>query len=414
MSTDFENINGPITAIAAMILSRIANYEEKKAAWRFVKKELEPEFRRLLAIPDEWGIKSYELFDFDIDEENSLILLNYTKQAHAVLHSIEGGWTEVVRLIRGLVFKFDRHERTERAACGETLHRDDSIGDVRLVSRGFEKFFNYDEISEVKWDMLDDELHPVWSKEDGAMVEYFVHNGELRCTTRGRLQTQYSDIGLELLTKRQFESMNAKRRILNMPPVMNIICELIAPESRVHVDYGNEKKLFLLAAYDDNCEKLDIASLEWIARELKVSTPPMFMMNKSAVRDLITDRQFKNKEGFVIDFGNRLVKFKFIDYLNLMVQTKLSYKYIMSCDMGGRLERMLPLLDGEIQPLAWQMVEDLRQCVDNSEDHWSLYSLWKPDSPEGGESYFRTIARKYFKHRKGIMSEKLAAAATQH
>ena len=381
--------------LAKLILSRIRNIAEKKETWRIVKKELEPQFRKLLGISDSWGVNAYELFDFDIDEDRKLILLNYTKQAHAVLHAIDGGWTPALRYVRGLVYSYAIDGGGQLA--------------VAVVSRGFEKFFNYDELPEVRWDKLDDNLHPVWSKEDGAMVEYFVHNHELICTTRGRLNTIYSMIGLQLLTARAFETMNNKRRILNMKPVMNIVCELIAPESKVHVDYGDKKKLFLLAVFDFDGVKFDISNLEWVAKELKLNTPPMLMMTKSAVRDLITDRSYKNREGFVIDFGNRLVKFKFIDYLNLMVQAKLSYKYIMSCDMQDRLDRMLPLLDAEIQPLAWQMVYDVRQAADNGKTHWDLYSLWKPDSPEGGENYYRTIARKYFKYRKEFMSEKHAA-----
>ena len=106
-----------------------------------------------------------ELLGFDIDEERQLILLNYTGQAHNVLHEVDRGWSQPLR-DRGMIYDF-------------------SVEEPVLVSRGFE-FFNYSELPENTY-----EHSPVSSapeilareKADGHMIEYFVHNGELCSST---------------------------------------------------------------------------------------------------------------------------------------------------------------------------------------------------------------------------------------
>src|SRR5262249_6888484 len=90
-----------------------------------------------------------------------LIGLNYTQVAHNTLHAFENGWTEPMRLCRGIVF--DRW--------------------CRLVAFPFPKFFNFGEQSETC--NLPDEAFLATVKQDGHLGIIFEYDGQIICTTRG-------------------------------------------------------------------------------------------------------------------------------------------------------------------------------------------------------------------------------------
>jgi hypothetical protein len=373
-----------IPELVKLITSEIRTIEDKKEKWASFKKENVEELRDLLEMNSIDFDNPGTLIGFDIDEERQLILLNYTGQAHNELHGIDGGWTAPLREMRGLIYSFAEAEPV-------------------LVSRGFEKFFNANELPENSFEMLREKYgskkYTAREKADGHMIEYFLHEGELCASTRGKFGTASSLEALDILTLEDFLAVSDFLKRRDGTAVMSIIVELVTPNTKVHVDY-DETSLFLLAAYDKEGSKLDLGQLEDVAYEFEnlFALPQACEMSLDEMILEINNRDILNKEGWVMDFNGELIKFKYISYIGQMVYAKLSYKYIMNCIRNNRLEKMFYTLPEEIRAHAYEMVDTVRKILKiakTKNDHKVLYSMYS--DREGSTAYFQTVCRAFYK-----------------
>ena len=375
-------LNRDMKILVAMITSEIRSREDKKQKWAQFKKDHREDLRVLFELPDREDINPGTLMGFDIDEENQHILLNYSSEAHNILHDIEGGWSPILRQMRGLIYSY--------GAPGDGSA-------IKLVSRGFEKFFNANELPENTYDALrerhGDKKYLARYKADGHMIEYFVDKGKLLATTRGKLGTASA---LEALTMFSVEEFNHISSHFG-DDLMSIIVELVTPNTEVHVDYSGQETLYLLAAYDKQGNKLSLPQVKFIAEKCsnKFTIPFEKEFTLDEMITEINDRSVENNEGWVMDFAGQLIKFKYISYIGRMVESKLSYKYIMNCIRNDRLDKMLFTLPEEIREHAYKMVDEVHTICQNSTSYKPLYNLHS--SAEGGESYFRTVCRKFWK-----------------
>ena len=368
--------------LVAMITNEIRSREDKKEKWAQFKKDHREELRILLDLPDREDVNPGTLMGFDIDEENQHILLNYSSEAHNILHDIPGGWSPMLRQMRGLIYSYG--EPGDGAS-------------IKLISRGFEKFFNANELPENTYDALrekhGDERYLARYKADGHMIEYFADKGKLFATTRGKLGTASA---LEALTMFSIEEFNHISSCFG-DDLMSIIVELVTPNTEVHVDYEGQETLYLLAAYDKQGNKLSLPQVEFIAEKCsdKFTIPFAKEFTLDEMIAEINDRSVQNNEGWVMDFNGQLIKFKYISYIGRMVESKLSYKYIMNCIRNDRLDKMLFTLPEEIREHAYAMVNEVETICQNATSYKPLYSLH--NEREGGESYFRTVCRQFWK-----------------
>mgnify|MGYP006218777221 FL=1 len=321
------------------------------------------------------------LLGFDIDDERGLILLNYTGQAHNELHDVEGGWSQPLRQMRGLIYDFTAEFPV-------------------LVSRGFEKFFNANELPENTYEALREKYgqneYVAREKADGHMIEYFIHNGELCASTRGKFGTASSVEALSMFTAEDFDSMNKTVG----GDLLSVVVELVTPNTEVHVDYEGKETLFLLAAYTKDGVKLPLRHIEALANDNPdlFTLPNARMMTLDQMIEEINDRSVHNDEGWVMDFNGQLIKFKYIDYIGQMVKSKLSYKYIMNCIRSNRLEKMFHTLPEEIREFAYNMVDDVWNKAKEAEladDHKVLYTMHS--DLEGSKAYFQTVCRGFYR-----------------
>ena len=377
-----EILNRDMKILVAMITSEIRSREDKKEKWAQFKKDHREDLRVLLGLPDRSDINPGTLMGFDIDAENQHILLNYSSEAHNILHEVDGGWTPMLRQMRGLIYSYG--EPGDGAS-------------IKLISRGFEKFFNANELPENTYDALR-EQHGNGSflaryKADGHMIEYFVDKGKLFATTRGKLGTASAVEALTMFDIREFNEISSHFGGELMP----LIVELVTPSTEVHVDYEGEEKLYLLAAYDIHGNKLSLDQLEYIAEVCsdKFTIPYCKSFTLDEMIEEINDRSVQNNEGWVMDFNGQLIKFKYISYIGRMVESKLSYKYIMNCIRNDRLDKMLFTLPEEIRDHAYDMVKEVEDICQNASSYKPLYALHS--EREGGESYFRTVCRMFWK-----------------
>ena len=370
-----------VQKIAKLITSEIRTIEDKKTKWASFKRENAHVFKELLHLEHTDMKNPGELLGFDIDEERQLILLNYTGQAHNVLHEVDRGWAQPLRDMRGMIYDF-------------------SVEEPVLVSRGFEKFFNYSELPENTYEALTGKFgtqkYLAREKADGHMIEYFVHNGELCSSTRGKFGTVSAEIANDMLSLSDFQQVEKTVG----KKLMTIVVELIHPYTKVFVDYDNAETLYLLNAYDSDGNALCVTELEQTCEAM----PHLFLcpesreMTLNEIVDEVSSRSVSNHEGWVMNFDGQLIKFKYINYIGEMVKSKLSYKYIMNCMIKGRLDKMMFMLPEEIRDVAYRMVDVVNETMDDaydSGDHKVLYELHNEN--EGGVNYFRTVCRNFYK-----------------
>ena len=95
-----------IARIVQLITSEIRTQQDKKEKWAEFKKQHALELKSLLELDHTDFENPGTLLGFDIDDDRGLILLNYTGQAHNELHDVEGGWSQPLRQMRGLIYDF--------------------------------------------------------------------------------------------------------------------------------------------------------------------------------------------------------------------------------------------------------------------------------------------------------------------
>ena len=103
-----------------------------------------------------------------------------------------------------------------------------------IVARPFKKFFNYEEY---KPEEIPNEDFVVYEKLDGSLGILFNYQGEWILSTRGSFTSPQSIKGKEILNKHDISAWRKDNTYL---------FEIIYPENRIVVDYGNEEKLVVI------------------------------------------------------------------------------------------------------------------------------------------------------------------------
>ena len=177
----------------------------------------------------------------------------------------------------------------------------DSEGNV--VAKPFRKFFNYEEHTA---DEIPNELFDVYEKMDGSLGICFHYADEWHMATRGSFVSEQAIKGRELLEKYDYKN--------GMIPGYTYLFEIIYPENRIVVDYGDAEKLVVLGAY--NNETGNEVSVDEMTNEgFEVVT--RYNTFGEGFDEL--KREISNsKEGYVIRFRNGMrMKIKGDEYVRL-------------------------------------------------------------------------------------------------
>lgn len=283
-----------------------------------------------------------------------LIGLNYSPVAHLTLHQFSAGWTLPLRLCRGIIFDYQGN----------------------LVAMPFIKFFNYNEHPETR--NLPEEPFDATVKHDGHLGIIFQHNRKLYITTRGSFVSPSSLLGTSML-KNHSDKNNWPGKF---PKDLTVLVEIIHPNTKVHLNYRRKKEFILIGA--NNINKLeDLVHGELLDLGKLLNLPVTEKWNGNSLKDLeklMLNMAVKNREGYVVRFQSGLrVKFKFTTYINLMVEAKLNYSYLMNRIMSGNLKKMIGNLEEEVYTKAEAMVADLmkvKSLPGSEKEKWCyLYNL---------------------------------------
>jgi RNA ligase len=214
-----------------------------------------------------------------------LVIYNYTTKCQ-----MENEWNAATMQCRGLIV--DEKSKT-------------------IKWRGFPKFFNHDQRPhETAAAIKSGQPFQVFDKADGSLGILYRSSvaNQLCIATRGSFTSPQSQAATKMLHELYAD---------DLPKLDTSTCsylfEIIYPENRVVVDYGDARKLVLLAV-------LDTATGKRLTMPTNLTKIPLVIERTAEFKtfDDVLQKQEPNKEGFVVIFADGLmVKVKFNEYKTL-------------------------------------------------------------------------------------------------
>lgn len=198
-----------------------------------------------------------------------------------------------------------------------------------LVQRCIPKFFNHDEPDGIKVEklMLKEQIGVVQEKLDGSLIKI----------------TKDEKHGLVITSKASFESDQAKmakeivdENSYDFKEGWTYHFELIHPDNQIVLNYGDEKKLVLLAIIDNKTGK----DINIYSHELRFEKPQLYELGVLPnVNVLNKDRLH---EGVVVNYGSYRLKYKTDEYIRLhRIVTEFTPKRVWEAlSSGQRINRM--------------------------------------------------------------------------
>jgi len=245
-----------------------------------------------------------------------LTIWNYTEKVQ-----YENLWDEVTLMCRGLVT--------------------DNEGDI--VATPFHKFFN---IEEGKFTPTEE--FEVYEKMDGSLGIVFWYQGQWVVATRGSFTSDQAIKAREILRKYNTDIMFRH---------LTFCFEIIYPENRIVLDYGDDEKLVLLGTFNKDGKETD--SEIWSQWGFDVVKKYDGIKDFKELKQMVKNDQ----EGFVVKFSNGdRIKVKGVEYLRLHkimtnVTTTGVWEYLKN---GEDVMELLKDVPDEFYKKIQNYVKDLR------------------------------------------------------
>jgi T4 RnlA family RNA ligase len=200
--------------------------------------------------------------------------------------------------------------------------------DFNIVARPFQKFFN---LGEMENQVVPNESFEVYEKMDGSLGILYWFDNEAHIATRGSFVSEQAQVATELLHTQYAEVIPL------LDKSKTYLFEIIYPENRIVLDYGNERKLVLLAIIDTE------TGLESELQNIGFDVVKRY----DGLNDLskLKELEEENKEGFVVKYKNGYrLKVKFDEYQRIhRIVTQVSSLNIWEYLKEG--QDLLPILD---------------------------------------------------------------------
>jgi len=226
-----------------------------------------------------------------------LAIYKYSQQCVFSRH-----WNDITLLCRGIVL--------------------DEVGNV--VVNSFSKFFNHSEQDgQSIYESGKSQNYVVTEKLDGSLIQVAKYNGQLVVTSSGSFTSPQAMKATELI--------NASEDYINLfEDNKTYLFELIYPENRIVINYGDKVSLTLLAIR--NTETGDEFPLD-----VNVNSVKTVNMTLDEIESDLNKSEFINKEGYIVRFsdGSR-VKMKYDEYMRLhKIVSGVNEKYIWEALRDG-------------------------------------------------------------------------------
>lgn len=310
--------------------------------------------------------------------------------------------------------QYDWHWTTETIACrGLILDNKDNV-----VARPFPKFFTPDQYKDLRnkvhnlYGLRYKELYrgnfSVTEKVDGSMISISRWQGHTIVASRGSFMSEQAQHAQHIVDK--------KYMTYAFHPYSTYLFEIVYPENRIVVDYGEKDEIVLLTVLD-NLTGDDLPCL--VNRWRDDGHPIRAEFNFNTFDDIV-ERQEKEGEGYVVKFDNGLrVKVKFEEYVRLhKIITNVSARKIweMLRDKDHEsLDKLLELVPDEFYDWVRNVETKLREEYEKIKDDVRrvMYNDIVRDRTECGHALYPPLTRKQvaIKHQnykyKGIMFQML-------
>lgn len=254
----------------------------------------------------------------------------------------------------------------------------------KIVARPFKKFFNYEEH---KPEDIPNEEYVVYEKLDGSLGILFNYQKEWILATRGSFTSPQAIKGKEILDRHDISAWRKDNTYL---------FEIIYPENRIVVDYGNEEKLVVIGGiHTETGEEIPDSSLFWTQDSgFEVVTT---YKTWGEGYDLLKEEISKDKEGYVIRFKNGFrMKIKGEEYKRLhKILTNISNRDIWEYLKDNKsFDEILDKVPDEFYDWVKETARDLTMRFENIDNDYndifnSIFSLTesKKDFAEKAKRY---------------------------
>ena len=285
-------------------------------------------------------------------EYPNIQIFNYTERA-----TFEKVWDKYTMMCRGLIL--------------DTNELDD--GSVKILAKPFDKFPNYNsnEIPNYE-DDIDFTSFTAVEKMDGSIgISYFL-NGELKIASKGSFNSEQANKANELLKTKYKEAKRIIEEQLQEEEhsVNTFIFEIIYPNNRIVVDYGDEEKLVLLGynilLFEQGTSYCDVPEheLDKVAKKIKFERPKTFKFN--SIDDVLEHREklTMNEEGYILRFpNNKRLKLKGEEYLQVhRVLSGISKKSKFVAWRNNKLDGIIFSVPEEFR----KELEEFKRNMDNA------------------------------------------------
>lgn len=276
-------------------------------------------------------------------QNGNLLLVKYSKNIWNT------GWHNLAKQCRGKVI---------------------DLNTKQIVVYPFDKFFNLNEVDETKEERIQDLLSRakevyVTDKKDGSAIIVTKYKGKLIINTNGEFKNLQID-----LAKKLFE-LKYKKFYENVPEGFTFVFELIHPDNRIVLDYGKEKKLYLLAvrnlktrklkSYPELCEIAKKYSLD-ITESFKYTNLFDFIekaLNSTEIREGWVFRVVTDKEDFMF-------KLKYQEYFKLArIQNVPSLKKLYNLMIENRIDDLLSVSESDLRTKIENDTQILLNYIEN-------------------------------------------------
>ncbi len=174
-----------------------------------------------------------------------------------------------------------------------------------IVARPFKKFFNINTFEGTKIEELPAEIPEITEKLDGSLGILYPDKENYSIATRGSFNSEQAEFATKLIKDKQYDFKKG----------FTYLFEIIYPENKIVVDYGDLRDIVLLAVI--NIETGEEINYMEEAHRLGLNCAVKMVKNLQELLDSL-DSLPANNEGFVVKYSNNFrVKMKGKEYIRL-------------------------------------------------------------------------------------------------
>lgn len=278
---------------------------------------------------------------------DGLYIANYTNKAQ-----FANEWTHAERVCRGLIFN-RQHE---------------------VIARGMPKFFNE---GDPRTEIEDDEPFWLFEKFDGSLgVSYLDLNGMPKIATRGSFTSDQANMANHMLYQPEYDE--AREQITKASKLnKTFLYEIIYPENKIVVDYGDDARLVRLGYVDNDTGRFH--------------PDHMHTYGLGSIRDGVPAIG-TNREGFVgVTDDGRMLKIKSEEYKTLHktifgLSNKSIWEILSQRDGYANFVKFINTLPEQTQIWATRKYKQLQAHQSRLiQETYEVHNRLTEDFPDRGE-----------------------------